>query len=44
MAFGRRHHRAMQQFGLRNRFHVEVHDGEDLTVHGNSLDHELAHD
>lgn len=26
--------------GIRDRFHVEVHDGEDLKIHGNIVDHE----
>jgi uncharacterized protein YxjI len=26
--------------GIRDRFHVEVEDGEDLKVHGNIVDHE----
>jgi uncharacterized protein YxjI len=26
--------------GIRDRFHVEIHDGEDLKVHGNIVDHE----
>ena len=26
--------------GIRDRFHVEVNDGEDLKVHGNIVDHE----
>jgi uncharacterized protein YxjI len=31
-------HKAL--IGIRDRFHIEVEDGEDLRAHGNVLDHE----